>query len=138
MIPPLTPPLKPRGEDQIEHAAILGDHHQPVNQIEHAVILSDHHQPVDQTDHAVILSDHRQPVNQTEHAVILSDHRQPVDQIEHAVIFGDHPHVRQPDLVGLDIKKSASLVYEADYLFLRSEAYAPCSASFSGRFAAQA
>ena len=90
MIPPLTPPLKPRGEDQIEHAVILGDHRQPVN------------------------------------------------QIEHAVTFGEHPHARQPARVGFDIKKTASIVFEADCLFARSEAYAPCSVPFSGRFAAQA
>ena len=89
MIPPLTPPLKPRGEDQTEHA----------------VILSDHRQPANQTEHAVILGDHRQPANQIERAVILGDHRQPANQIEQAVIFGDHPHIRQPALVGLDIKK---------------------------------
>ena len=79
MIPPLTPPLKPRGEDQIEHA----------------VILSDHRQPVNQTEYAVILGDHRQPENQTEHAVILGDHGQSVDQIEHAVIFSSPTNSQQ-------------------------------------------
>ena len=41
MIPPLTPPLKPRGEDQTEHAVILGDHRQSEIQTDFAVIFGD-------------------------------------------------------------------------------------------------
>ena len=54
MIPPLTPPLKPRGEDQIEHAAILSDHHQPVNQIEFVVIFGGNPLICSQTHHHVL------------------------------------------------------------------------------------